>query len=186
MTIHPQLTETIPGHYENDEYVFFWSGVFSNWISSLFSYDTKTEYGIVIFSSSEQAMMFHKAYLFGDHDSILRIMSTSSPREQKAFGKKVIGFDVEKWQSVCVDIITNTLVHKFNSSDTLKHILLATGDKHIVEASPHDAVWGIGMSVMDPDLFDTSKWGKNFLGICLMNARAIINKELEETYHIQY
>jgi len=119
--------------------------------------------------------MYFKATTFGDAESGREILATNSPREQKAIGRKVKNFDSAKWDAVCVQIVTDILVHKFNSDDKLKVILLDTNNKHIVEASPFDTIWGIGMGVDNPDVLYQSLWnGKNYLGICLMNAREII------------
>lgn len=169
---NPQLTPTVNRHFETFEYVFFWNGPFSNWYPSIFTMDTKTKWGNIIFSSSEQAMMFYKAIVFNDEESLIKIMETQSPREQKALGRKVKNFNQQKWEEVCIDLISDVLVAKFASNEKLKKILLDTGNKVIVEASPYDKVWGIGMGVEHRDILDESKWqGKNFLGICLMNAR---------------
>jgi ribA/ribD-fused uncharacterized protein len=169
------LRETVSGHFENDEYVFFWNGPFSNWHPAEFEMNTATKYGLMKFTSSEQAMMFYKGIVFDDDDSIKLIMATDSPREQKALGRKIPNFDQAKWESVCIDLISGVLVAKFNSDPELKKILLDTQEKTIVEASPYDAVWGIGMGVDNPDILDETKWrGKNFLGICLMNARELL------------
>lgn len=175
---NPQLKQTVTGHYETFEYVFFWNGPFSNWYPARFDLDTKTEWGVMPFNCAEQAMMFYKAVVFEDRASLIKIMETASPREQKALGRKVENFNQEKWESVCIPLITNVLVAKFGADKKLKKILLDTGNKTIVEASPYDKVWGIGMGVEHPDILDESKWqGKNFLGICLMNAREILAEE---------
>lgn len=169
---HPELKETVKGHFETDAYVFFWNGPFSNWYPATFIMETGTKYGELKFTSAEQAMMFYKAAVFEDEDALTAIMMTNSPLEQKRIGRKVMNFSVEKWESVCVELVTNALVEKFGSDEKLKKVLLDTGDKTIVEASPFDRVWGIGMGVDHPDLLDESKWnGKNYLGICLMAAR---------------
>lgn len=174
---HPMLTETVSGHFETADYVFFWNGPFSNWHPAKFSMETGTKWGNMTFTSSEQAMMFYKAIVFEDESSLIAIMSTNSPREQKALGRKVKNFNQDKWESVCLDLITNVLVAKFSSDKELKKILLETGNKVIVEASPYDRVWGIGMGVEHKDILDQTKWdGKNFLGVCLMNAREKLAK----------
>lgn len=167
-----KLVETVDGHFENDNYVFFWNGPFSNWHSADFYMETGTEYGKCFFTSSEQAMMFYKAHMFDDKDAIVKVMSTNSPREQKAIGRKVKNFNQETWEASCIDIVTDILVNKFTSDEELLKVLLDTRDKTIVEASPLDKIWGIGMGVDHPDILDESKWdGKNYLGICLMKAR---------------
>jgi len=62
---------------------------------------------------------------------------------------------------------------KFNQHPDLRHFLLGTGGRILVEASPADAVWGIGMSVDDPDARRPSRWkGANRLGFALMQVRS--------------
>lgn len=189
MTLIPQietgdynlsLLPTVEGHYENGKYVFFWNGPFSNWYPAKFTMYTGKEWGEMTFTCSEQAMMFYKALVFKDKESLIKIMSTNLPREQKALGRKVKGFDQAVWEATCVDFVTESLVAKFTADHYLLEVLMETGDKIIVEASPYDKVWGIGMGVDHPNILDESKWdGKNLLGVCLMNARAII-RELED------
>lgn len=174
--MNSSLKQTVEGHFENDNYVFFWDGPFSNWYPAIFHMDTgNAQYDAVRFSSSEQAMMFFKAHAFDDVESAAAILATQSPREQKAIGRAVKNFDSKIWDSVCIDVVTRILVCKFRASPYLKDVLLNTKNKHIVEASPFDTVWGIGMGVKNPDILDVSAWkGKNYLGICLMHTRAII------------
>lgn len=169
------IRETVPGHFENEAYIFFWNGPFSNWHISTFDHDTNSKWGITKFTSSEQAMMFYKALWFNDEDSLIKILSTHSPREQKALGRKVNGFDQEIWESKIELTFSNVLVDKFSSDPILTEILLDSESKTIVEASPYDTVWGIGLGVDSYDILDESKWkGKNLLGKCLMNARTLL------------
>lgn len=168
------LTEAISGHFENDNYVFFWNGPFSNWYSSKFEHDTNSKWGIQTFTSSEQAMMFYKALWFNDEDKLIKIMSTHSPKEQKRLGRQVSGFNQEIWENRIVSVFTQVLCDKFSIKE-LTPILLDTDKKTIVEASPFDTVWGIGLGVDSYDILDENKWkGKNLLGICLMQARDIL------------
>ncbi len=168
-----ELTPTVSGHYETNDFVFFWSGPFSNWYKSKFTVPHGLAKGD--FTSSEQAMMLAKARMFGDIKQACNIMETNDPRKQKEFGRAVKGFDQAEWESKCVELITDVLVYKFEQNDDLYKILMDTDQKIIVEASPLDAVWGIKMGVGDPDILDQTKWrGKNYLGICLMNARKIL------------
>lgn len=175
---HPDLTPTNNGHFENDKYVFFWGGPFSNWFPEEFVMDTPN--GSLPFNCSEQAMMFFKALLFDDEVTATKIMRERSPRQQKVFGKEVKNFNQKHWHTKCVDIVTDILVSKFLANDVMFKILMDTGNKIIVEASPHDRIWGIGMAVNDQNILDESKWdGTNFLGISLMNARAILKGECD-------
>lgn len=171
---HPDIKPTHEGTFENEKYAFFWNGVYSNWHPANFTINYQ---GYPIpFNCAEQAMMLAKAVMFGDEYIAEKVMSTSSPREQKAYGRQVAGFDMVKWQRECIHIITEVLVQKFAQNPHMLKILLDTGNKTIVEASPFDVVWGIGMGVNDKDLLNKKLWkGTNFLGICLMNAREQLN-----------
>lgn len=171
----PNLKEVfdmkVPGHYETDDYVFFWAGPFSNWEPCTFSWSvggcaTK-------FNCSEQAMMAAKANLFGDKESHRKIMESKDPKAQKAYGRAVSGYVESKWVAVREEVTDSFLLRKFYQNEKLKRILLDTGDKIIVEASPYDKVWGIGMGVNNyPDILDQSKWkGQNLLGESLMRVR---------------
>lgn len=161
----------VPGHYETDDYVFFWAGPFSNWEPCKFYWSVG---GVAsMFNCSEQAMMAAKANLFGDKESLRKIMNSDDPKVQKALGRAVSGYVESEWVAVRDDISDSFLLRKFYQNETLRNILLDTGDKIIVEASPYDKVWGIGMGVNNyPDILDQSKWkGENLLGKSLMRVR---------------
>ncbi len=54
----------------------------------------------------------------------------------------------------------------------MKQQLLDTGDSILAECAVKDLVWGIGLSMKDPNRFDTTKWrGRNLLGNLLMKVR---------------
>jgi ribA/ribD-fused uncharacterized protein len=155
-----------------DDFVFFWgsSSPFSNWHPAEFIVDG------VKYNCSEQYMMVQKAIMFKDDETAVKVMETTNPREQKALGRQVRGFNAERWLSEALEIVTEGLVFKFGSSQLLYEALMATGDKIIVEASPIDKIWGIGLSASDPRAWDQSTWeGTNLLGQALMKARAILS-----------
>lgn len=70
----------------------------------------------------------------------------------------------------------NILVDKFSQNHSLYKILKSTDTKMIVESSPVDFIWGIGMHVTQyPNICDQTQWkGQNLLGKCLMKVRDII------------
>ena len=155
---------------ETEQFVFFWGGVFSQW------YKHNMEIEGTVFNCAEQFMMSMKALRFHDFETNELIMKSKDPREQKALGRKVKNFDPEKWSMVARQMVYRANIEKFSDPE-LKAILLSTGDKEIVEASPYDTIWGIGLGENDPDRFDKSKWkGTNLLGIILMEVR----KDLRE------
>lgn len=154
----------------NNNFEFFWGGPFSQWYKISFTVDGVT------FNCAEQYMMAMKALLFEDREILASIMRSSDPKEQKAFGRQVKNFNSDRWNTVAKDFVFNANFAKF-SDPALKRVLLDTGDKEIVEASPYDTIWGIGLSTSNPDRFDKSKWqGTNWLGEVLMQVRTELRK----------
>lgn len=120
-------------------------------------------------------MMYRKAMLFKDFDVAEMIMEQSHPRKQKFLGRQVRGFDEEVWMANCQDIMVPGLVSKFTQDTYSLNVMLDSVGTVLVEASPYDRVWGIGMTKDDPRATDPTQWeGKNLLGIVLMKARDII------------
>lgn len=155
-----------------DKYVFFWRGVFSQWHRSFFVVDN------IRYNAAEQYMMASKARLFNDQETLLKIMSTSDVREQKHLGRVVKNFNADIWADKCLDIVIKGNYAKFSQNPDMKNDLLDTGDRIMVEASPYDKIWGIGIGEDHPDILDESKWqGTNLLGKALMAVRERIRNE---------
>ncbi len=153
---------------ETETLVLFWKppASFSQWTPSPFVVDGVT------YSCAEQFMMAEKARLFGDAENLAKILRSSSPKTQKALGRKVTNFDAAVWSAKCLDIVVRANVAKFSQNPPLLAALLATGTKTLVEASPLDRVWGIGRRADDPRALDPATWnGTNLLGQALMRAR---------------
>lgn len=155
-----------------DKYVFFFGGTkglpnsyMSNWFPCHFVVN-EIEYNCV-----EQFMMACKANIFNDTNSLNLIMNSVSPSQQKRLGKRVAGFTDEVWDTWKERVVFQGCVAKFDQNPDLKEKLLSTKGKTLVEASPYDNIWGIGMSETDPNRFDESKWGQNLLGKVLMRVR---------------
>lgn len=154
-----------------DKFVFFYGGVFSQW------YMHDMEIDGVIYNCAEQYMMAMKATTFNDEYTHALIMDSTDPREQKAAGRKVRNFDANVWNAVAKDFVFKANYAKFTSDPGLKQELIDTGDREIVEASPTDKIWGIGLGLRDPNLTDKSKWqGTNWLGECIMNVRETLRE----------
>jgi ribA/ribD-fused uncharacterized protein len=154
--------------FETNEYEFFWSNdsPYSQWHKANFKLNN-TEY-----SSAEQFMMAKKAELFGDEEIKKQILSTTNVRKQKELGRQVKNFDESKWNENKIKIVYIANNLKFNQNEELKAELLETQGKYIVEASPVDAIWGIGVAPEDPKRFNRAKWrGQNLLGKILTQLR---------------
>lgn len=140
--------------------------VFSNWYGCQFKYDGHS------FKNSEQALMYAKASLFKCSYSISKTLKTPDPYKVKKIGRGVSNFDDRVWISRREQIMSDILFCKFSQDDYLKECLIATGDRLIIEASPYDKIWGIGMYETEDGAANPSNWnGLNLLGKCLMNVR---------------
>lgn len=168
-----KFTQKINGHYENDNYVFFWRGPFSNFHKCVIKYNN------LQFNCSEQLFMVCKAELFNDHHSLQLIMRAEQPLEQKRIGRTIANFEQPLWDINKYYIMREVVYLKFSQNKYLKKILLDTGEKIICEASPYDAIWGIKMGVDHPDILDENKWkGQNLLGHALMNVRRRLSNDI--------
>lgn len=114
-----------------------------------------------------------KARLFGDEYHLDLILAAATPGEAKKLGRHVQGFQDDAWNQHRLDIVARGSVAKFNSNESMRDYLIGTGDRVLVEASPLDRIWGIGMGKNNPSAERPSQWrGKNLLGFALMQARA--------------
>lgn len=118
--------------------------------------------------------MYNKARLFEGNDDIAEaILATRQPSEIKKLGRKVRNFNGAVWEQERSDIVFQGNLSKFNQNPALAEILLGTGDAVLVEASPDDRIWGVGLAITDPNIHDPSKWeGLNLLGQALMDVRS--------------
>ncbi|GAB3464980.1 NADAR family protein [Actinophytocola sediminis] len=168
------------GQGQRVRFLFFWGhrperdgrvgpGCLSQWWPAPFVVDEAT------FATAEHYMMWRKARLFGDQASAERILLTSDPRQAKELGRGVRGFDQHRWAACRYEIVVAASVAKFGQHPDLRDFLLGTGDRVLVEASPVDRVWGIGMAADDRRADQPTHWrGLNLLGFALTEAREIL------------
>jgi ribA/ribD-fused uncharacterized protein len=150
-----------------DSFVIFYGGIYSQWYPSTFTLDGKT------YCTAEQYMMEQKALFFEDEAVANAIMRTRNPMEQKALGRQVRGFDADKWNTVARGIVFKANMAKFTQNAALGDALRRTGGRVMVEASPTDRIWGVGLAESDNRVFDPTQWdGTNWLGEALMDVRA--------------
>ena len=148
-------------HNPDEEY-----GYLSNWYLSRFKVDG------IVFSSMEQFTMYHKAICFHDNNIANKILETDDAARIKDVGRRVLGYDENHWNGVRQLIVYEGLFAKFSQNDKLKVQLMATGSAVLAECAVKDRIWGIGLSMNDPDRFDRAKWkGQNLLGYALMMTR---------------
>ena len=156
---------------QKEDFVFFWKksepfGFMSQWYAAPF------EVNKIRYESCEAFMMHQKAVLMGDHTIARVILQTKSQAEIKALGRKVRNFDAKLWDEKKYEVVLEGNVAKFMAHKDLADKLLATGDKILVEASPTDQIYGIGLNASDPRALDQTQWrGENLLGKVLMAVR---------------
>ncbi|WP_033313093.1 NADAR family protein [Streptomyces iakyrus] len=126
----------------------------------------------VVYATAEHWMMAEKARLFEDASAERAALTAGHPAEAKKAGRLVRGFDEATWARERFRIVVGGSVHKFGAHPDLLAYLLGTGDRVLVEASPVDRVWGIGLAASDEAAMDPERWrGPNLLGFALMEAR---------------
>ncbi|MES2597579.1 MAG: NADAR family protein [Verrucomicrobiota bacterium] len=126
----------------------------------------------ITYTTAEHYMMAEKARLFRDKATLAEIIAAKSPAIAKKLGRQVTNFDENLWLRHRWDIVVRGNAAKFAQHAELKTFLLQTGDRILVEASPFDRIWGIGMSATHPDAERPQNWkGLNLLGFALMEVR---------------
>lgn len=165
------------------KFLFFWghqksrsgeitASCFSQWWDSPFIVNN------VKYCTSEHWMMSQKALLFEDAETYNKIIMAKSPKEAKELGRQVRNFDELKWNNRRFDIVVEGNLHKFSQSDELKEFLLSTKERVLVEASPLDSIWGIGLASDSKNAENPALWnGLNLLGFALMEVRDLIRKD---------
>ncbi len=159
-------------------YLFFWShrpgpggGVGPHVLSQWFEHAFEVEG--VSYPTAEHYMMAEKARLFGDDETLELVLGADGPAAAKELGRQVRGFDERPWIEHRFDIVVRGSTAKFGADETMLGYLIGTASLVLVEASPHDRVWGIGLDARHRDARRPSRWpGENLLGFALMEARS--------------
>jgi len=167
------------------EFLFFWghqqerdggvgAGCLSQWSPFGFTVDG------LRFATAEHYMMWRKAILFDDRAMAERILAAPHPGAAKALGGRVAGFDQRTWNAHRVPIVAAGNLAKFGQHPELRAYLLGTGQRVLVEASPMDRIWGIGLTRDDPAATDPASWrGLNLLGFALMQVRHTLREQAD-------
>ncbi|MET8365139.1 NADAR family protein [Micromonospora sp. NPDC005194] len=162
------------------KFLFFWghqpqrdgaigAGCLSQWWPAPFTIDG------LRFPTTEHYMMWRKATLFGDQATAAQILTVRHPHAAKTLGRQVASFDQQVWEQHRYDVVVTGSAAKFGQHPALRTYLLGTRERVLVEASPLDRVWGIGLTADHPHAADPARWrGLNLLGFALMQTRATL------------
>lgn len=161
----------------NNDYLFFWGHqaskdgsiiktCMSQWWLAEFSEEN------IVYKTAEHYMMAGKAKLFNDMDVFDKIISKASPKDVKDLGRQIKNFDADVWNENKYEIVKQGNLLKFSQNESLKQFLIQTKNKVLVEASPVDTIWGIGLAEDNQNAKDPKSWkGENLLGFALMEVR---------------
>ncbi|WP_310554701.1 NADAR family protein [Flavobacterium sp.] len=167
---------------KRNKYLFFWghqksknneitASCFSQWWRAPFLIDG------VKYPTAEHWMMSQKAIAFNDNDNYSKIIEAKSPVEAKAIGRQVRNFNDVIWNEKRGEIVIKGNLEKFTQNKELKEFLLNTKERILVEASPVDAIWGIGLTADNEKAQNPKQWrGLNLLGFALMEVRDELRK----------
>ncbi|MNT06649.1 Swarming motility protein YbiA [compost metagenome] len=158
------------------KFIYFWghqsgrhgvtASCFSQWYGAPFVIEGQR------YPTAEHYMMAEKARLFGDEATRALVFKAPNPGAAKALGRQVLGFKEDTWLAHRYDIVTRANQAKFGQNPELREFLAQTGSRVIVEASPVDRIWGVGMAQDDEHIDNPNLWrGLNLLGFALMQVR---------------
>lgn len=157
------------------KFLFFWGHTAKSEITkSCFSqwYTGRFEENGIVYKTAEHYMMAGKARLFDDPETLEKILLSATPNQAKSLGRKVKNFDPKRWDEHKYEIVKQGNLLKFSQNKKFGDFLLSTNDKILVEASPYDGIWGIGMLETDSRAENPLLWnGENLLGFALMEVR---------------
>jgi ribA/ribD-fused uncharacterized protein len=154
-------------------YTFFYgsSEPFSNWFKCPFVAVDEIA-GKLTFPTSEHYMMYRKAECFRDAAAAAAILKAKDPRAAKRLGRQVKGFDERTWNQVARRVVYQGCRLKFTQNPAAYAVLAATRGTQLVEASPTDCIWGVGLAEDDDRILDPGNWrGTNWLGEVLTSLR---------------
>lgn len=141
-------------------------GCLSQWWPARFTVDG------LIYPTAEHYMMAGKALLFRDAAKAQEIRHAAHPGAAKTLGRQVAGFDERLWVERRFEIVVTGNLAKFSQHPELAQFLLGTAGRVLVEASPRDRIWGIGLAAGDDRAASPETWqGLNLLGFALMEVR---------------
>ena len=167
---------------QNDTHHFFWKSKLSQWSKATFT-EAKNLVDVLPFAEVtyccvEQYMMMHKALIMGDIDTAAAILITEDPAIHQALGRQIKGFDQELWDRTKYGVVLRGNLLRFRQNKEHRDLLFATYPRQLVEASPHDLIWGVGLEENNHMIDDPENWkGENLLGKVLTEVRDVLMHE---------
>jgi len=176
---------------ETDTHIYFLNGPYSNWYTMNFHGKLVADGPMLHFNKREQYLMAAKAYLFGDQKCLEAILATKDAAKQKSLGRSVGGFTKETWERDAApiwdehakDIMFRGCWYSAVYNEEYRNCLIASDNKILVEGSPQDRVWGVGLAWDDPTILDSNNWlGTNWLGESHMAARPHVKRAYQKAF----
>lgn len=165
------------------KYLFFWSHrpnpdgtIGKTCLSQCF--DARFELNGIHDRTAEHYMMAEKARLFDDRILFPEILAANHPRQTQTLGRKIQGFQEAIWNEHRFQIVVDGNLAKFQQNPPLQAFILSTRSQILVEASPDDRIWGIGLAADNPNINNPHLWqGTNLLGFALMDVRQSLQRD---------
>lgn len=132
------------------------------------------------FQSVEQFLAFRRAKLSDQQFYIQKALRAKEPVVAKSILHALKDDHVPEWDRQVQAVAEEGIRAKFKQNPKLRAFLVSTQQRQLGEASKNPR-WGVGMTLDDPDILDTSKWSStgNLLGSTLMKIRDEIRDEIE-------
>lgn len=172
-----------PAVHKTSKYLFFYGyelqvpeSRLQNWYPASFTDETNPS---IRFATGEHYIMYRKALAMNDHETAARVLIAATPSEANKLGREIKSFDSAKWRGMVAQVAEDLGWLKFSQVKECREVLLGTGDRVLVEASPLDRNWGIGFAG-DKAEGREEEWGKNLAGEALMRVRDRLRKEEEK------
>ena len=124
---------------------------FSNLYMSNFTIDN------FVYNCVEQYYQSVKAATFDDDLMHFKIMQETNPYKMKTLGEKVKNFDDHEWMKIAKNLMRKAVYAKFSQNETLRSLLLDSGDTLLAESSIDD-YWGTGIHLHDKRALDKRSW----------------------------
>ena len=126
------------------------------------------------FINVEQFICFKKAMLFDTREVAKEFLVMREPKDMKRRAKRLKRYDDHVWKASAKDILREALTAKFNQNELLKSELLSTKDTTIGEASPSDVLFGIGLSLFNPNATSPTGWrGGKYTRLCFDGSEGV-------------